>query len=144
MDTLNIKYTNALQSLETLSTALNSYEKRNQIEDTPLFSAEDQILFLRDSVIKRFEYTLDTTWKYLKEYLRVNHGTDIGSPKPIFRECKKTGLINDAETELALEMVDARNLTSHTYKEEVAEIIIASADEYRDLLEKLLKLSAPQ
>lgn len=143
MESLTIKYQNALQAVKTLTAALEIYRQRSSLVDAPLLSKEDQQIVLRDAVIKRFEYSIDTTWKYLKEYLRVQYGIEQNSPKPIFRECKKNLLLSEHEAEMALEMVDDRNLTSHTYKEEVAELVISAAPKYCSLLSELLKKTNP-
>ena len=55
------------------------------------------------------------------------------------REAKKLKILNDNETELALEMIDDRNLTSHTYHEEVAQMIFKHLRQYSDLMKKILE-----
>ena len=52
-----------------------------------------------------------------QRYLIDEEGLDITSPKGCIRASRKTGLLNEAQTSLALKMTDARNLTSHTYNE---------------------------
>ncbi len=42
------------------------------------------------------------------------------SPKAVMRSYREIGLFDDEETILALNMVNDRNLTVHTYNEEVA------------------------
>ena len=41
---------------------------------------------LRDSTIQRFEFCVDTLWKYLREYLQTNKGVvfTVVSPKSVF------------------------------------------------------------
>lgn len=95
-------------------------------------SAEDYYYkTARDSCIQRFEFSVDTFWKYLAEYIKVKHGISIvPSPKSVFREAKELGIVNDAELSELLDMVDDRNLTSHTYHEELAEKISYSIPDY--------------
>src|SRR5580692_685621 len=68
---------------------------------------------LRDSVIKRFEYSLDTLWKFLKEYLEQKYGVKVetASPKSVFRASLNNKIITDDEFEILITMTDDRNLT---------------------------------
>ena len=72
---------------------------------------------VRDSVIKRFEYTYESAWKTAKVFLNERFGKDVFSPKECFREMRRQGLLTDEETELSLTMCDDRNDIIHTYKE---------------------------
>jgi uncharacterized protein YutE (UPF0331/DUF86 family) len=65
-------------------------------------------------------------------------GVGLASPKPVIRACHENGLLNEEEARLALAMVDHRNLTSHTYNEELAQEIHAALPAYRDLLHSWL------
>ena len=139
MEQLKIRYKNLETALKSLEISVDEFElvKKSQIEDT-----KD---FIRDSVIKRFEFTLDTTWKYLKEYLEKVLGLTLVNkgPKPIFRECLKAGLLTEEETVLAIEMVDSRNLTSHIYKEEVSNFISSKVYGYFQLMKKIIEQTKP-
>lgn len=68
----------------------------------------------RDALIQRFEFSFELIWKCAKEYLYVQDGIDAASPKKVIRACREIGLLDEAETEQALKMVDDRNLTTHT------------------------------
>ena len=74
----------------------------------------------RDAAIKRFELAFDATWKAAKEFLFVHEGTDVGSPKGVIRSCREIGMFDENEAVHALQMVDDRNLTAHTYNERLA------------------------
>jgi nucleotidyltransferase substrate binding protein (TIGR01987 family) len=95
-------------------------------------------VIVRDAAIQRFEYTFETSWKLLKEYLRECEGVISNSPKSCFREALSAGLINEEQTMTCLEMADDRNLTSHTYIEEVAEQIYGRLKDYRKLMDDIL------
>jgi nucleotidyltransferase substrate binding protein (TIGR01987 family) len=88
----------------------------------------------RDAAIQRFEFTFEAIWKVAKMYLKEIEGLEIGSPKGVLRACMQVGILSDEETSLGLEMVDDRNLTSHTYNEELAISIYERLDEYVGLL----------
>lgn len=123
METLSQKYQIVVQALETLQEALHiiTLNKYEEIYAT-----------LRDSVIKRFEYSMDTFWKYLKEYLELEHKiiVSINSPKAIFRECLNLKIITQEEFEIFLDLVDDRNRTSHSYNEFIAEEISEDVKKY--------------
>lgn len=69
-------------------------------------------------LIKAFEYTYELAWNTLKDYLEFGGQTDIHGPRDVIRKAFKLGLIDDGEG--WMDMLQSRNLTSHTYREEVA------------------------
>ena len=80
--------------------------------------------FFRDSAIQRFEFTLEIAWKSIKSFLLEQEGIECRSPKGCMREFSVTGYIDADETLRLLQMVDDRNLASHTYHENIAEEIL--------------------
>ncbi|SDZ84510.1 nucleotidyltransferase substrate binding protein, HI0074 family [Thalassobacillus cyri] len=93
----------------------------------------------RDAAIQRFEFSFEASWKAAKQYLFEIEGVDVGSPKGVIRSCREVNLLKDEEAILALEMVNDRNLTVHTYNEEVAIKIYSNLHRYYDLLQKWVK-----
>jgi len=77
--------------------------------------------FLRDSTIQRFEFSVELAWKTAKRVM----GTSAQAPKDVIREMAQAGYIHDPAP--WLEAIDMRNLTSHTYKEELAERVYTFA-----------------
>lgn len=69
----------------------------------------------------------------------MKEGIVCNSPKACFRELFSIGTTNEEETMKLLEMTDDRNMTLHTYKEEVAQIIYGKLREYSTLIENILK-----
>jgi len=121
METLNLKYKDALRAIETLEE----------------ISSESFSIVVRDAAIQRFEYTFEAVWKFLKEYLKEKEGIICNSPKSCFREIFSLGLLNEEEIIKFLEMTDRRNETSHTYKEEVAQLIYNKIKDYSLLIRNL-------
>lgn len=74
--------------------------------------------FTRDSVIQRFEFTFELSWKLLKRYLEMDRPLADDSVKGVLREAFQRKLISNIEQWFAFQK--ARNLTSHTYNEETA------------------------
>lgn len=77
----------------------------------------------RDSAIQRFEFTLDLAWKTTKTFLEDSRGIRCASPKGCFKVAFAQGLIE--HDPFWLDLVDLRNDTVHTYKEELAESVFA-------------------
>ena len=94
---------------------------------------------VRDAAIQRFEYSFEAIWKTAQLVLRTRYGVELGAPKPVIRACFENGILDEAQTRLALAMTDHRNLTSHTYNEALADEIFAIIPAYRDLMAAWLK-----
>ena len=90
----------------------------------------------RDSVIQRFKYSIDTLWKFLKAYLQQDRGVliEVSSPREIFRLAQDNKLLSQEEFEIMMKCVVARNLSSHTYREEVAEDLVKMAPSCCDIM----------
>jgi nucleotidyltransferase substrate binding protein (TIGR01987 family) len=100
---------------------------------------EPYSIIVRDAAIQRFEYTFETFWKVVKNYLDVQEGIICNSPKSCFKEAFKVNLLLEEETVKILEMVDDRNLTSYTYREEVAAEIYRRIRDYWDLMDRVCR-----
>jgi nucleotidyltransferase substrate binding protein (TIGR01987 family) len=74
--------------------------------------------FLRDSVIQRFEFTHELAWKMLKLQLEAE-GLIVNTPRETMQEALQAGFIEDGN--LWSDMQKMRNLTSHTYREKLAD-----------------------
>ena len=98
---------------------------------------------VRDSVIKRFEYTFELAWKTGKVLLQEKFGVEVASPKDCFRELRNNVAISDEDAALLLEMTDDRNEIIHTYKEAIAEGLYQEIKErYFGLLQRVYKAIA--
>ena len=88
----------------------------------------------RDGLIQRFEFAFEIMWKCGKDYLLDREGLEAASPKKVIRTLREVGLFSDEETETALKMADDRNLTAHTYDEEMAVALAERIIVYERLL----------
>ena len=146
MEKLKIKYNAATKSINSLKRLLIIIEKEQNtlfLEFIDEKKQKEAIQILRDSLIQRFEYSVDTLWKYLKEYLSVKRGVIQTHPKQVFREFLRTELVSNINEDLLIDMVDARNLTSHAYKEKIAQEVSEKIPEYCKIMKILLKASKP-
>ncbi len=98
---------------------------------------EPYSVIIRDAAIQRFEYTFEAIWKLVKEYLIEREGIVCNSPKSCFREAFKMHLLNEGESMKALYMTDDRNMTTHTYHEDVAEEIYKELSGYYGLMNRI-------
>lgn len=95
---------------------------------------------VRDSVIQRFEFSFELGWKALQLYLE-HQGLEAGSPRQTFKSAFVQGIIQDEnEASLWLKMLEDRNLTSHTYHQDLAKTIFQKIT--RVYLEQLQKMNA--
>lgn len=98
------------EKLEDFSKALNRLKEaleRDQSDDIVL-----------DAVIQRFEFTYELSWKLIKAYMSYSGIADVKTPRQAFKEAFAAGLIDEGD--VWLEMLDDRNLTSHTYDQSTA------------------------
>ena len=79
----------------------------------------------------------EAAWKALKQFLFDHEGIESNTPKGCARECFKAGLLDEEETNQLLRMINDRNLSSHTYIQEVAQKIASKIPEYTCLLRKI-------
>jgi nucleotidyltransferase substrate binding protein (TIGR01987 family) len=96
----------------------------------------------RDAVVKRFEYSFEAVWKFLQAFLREREGSVAASPKSCFREALRVGLLSPEETERCLSMTEDRNLTTHTYRLAVAELVYGRAGGYLEVMRTLAERAA--
>lgn len=92
----------------------------------------------RDAAIQRFEYSFETFWKAARHYLLTAEGLQAGSPKQVMRGLHQVGILSEDETVEALNMVDDRNLTVHTYDEGKALEIFERIRKYSLLMRDVL------
>jgi nucleotidyltransferase substrate binding protein (TIGR01987 family) len=118
------------RKLDDTEKALNSLEEILKEKFSPI---------VRDATIQRFEYTFEITWKLLKDFLHFREGIVCNSPKSCFREAFSIGLLNEEETLSSLEMTDDRNLTSHTYDEELADKLYQKINNHYELMKSLFE-----
>lgn len=134
------KYDRFFQALSTLHTSLNDYHNLDKIIDPSHPRFYDLSQALRDSVIKRFEFSLDLFWKYLRLYLELKHGVTAGGPKDVARQCVDIGVLSPEHGEQILAMIEDRNQTSHIYREEIADIIAKHIDDYAVIMDDVMQL----
>lgn len=112
------------KAYDTLFQAKEKTEEKISSEDFEYF---------RDSVIQRFEYTIEAWWKLLKTILENEDGIDLmPSPKNILKEAYKQKYISNLP--MYFTMIDSRNKLSHEYGIFIAQEIYPDILHYVALL----------
>ena len=137
---LQKKYTKAIDALASLQEALSNMENVGNEAQCVRKNPEIVYKIYRDSLIQRFEYTFDVTWKHLSAYLQTEgRRLPVTTPKAVFRESFKLRILSEDDVRLALQMVEQRNLTTHGYDEALIEKIRQNIPAYYELLKNILE-----
>jgi len=118
----------------SLPDRLKSFENCLQRFEEVLQKPKDE--FIRDSAIKRFELCFELCWKTLKDFL-AREGIICRSPRGCFKEAYSLGLIEDKDEWLL--MLEDRNLSVHTYSEELAEELYSHLKGHLNAMKQLLR-----
>jgi len=103
------RFDNYQRALQTLSRAVALSAER------PLSELEQQ------GLIQGFEFTHELAWNLLKDFLEAQGIAGLIGSRDAIRTAFKNGLLADGET--WMEMIKARNLSSHTYQQDLAQRI---------------------
>ena len=80
----------------------------------------------------------------MKAYLQTEHNLSANSPREVIRTGLTSKLYSEETSQELLQMLDDRNLTSHTYVEELAESIAHRIPDYsKNMSEVMTRLSRP-
>ncbi|PDW04520.1 nucleotidyltransferase substrate binding protein [Candidatus Viridilinea mediisalina] len=106
------RFKSFLKALAQLSEAVTLAQQR------PLSKLEEQ------GLIQAFEFTHELAWKTLKDFLESRGVQHLYGSKDTTRAAFKTGLIENGQA--WMDMIQSRNLTSHTYDEATATRIVSA------------------
>lgn len=132
-------FLDALQTLEEGLQLFAEYEhifaQQNSEKNRQFFTTT------RDSLIQRFEYCTDLFWKFTRSYLVEVEKMDVPmqSPRGIIRQAVKAGVFSEKESDQCMDMVEARNKTSHTYHEPMANEIAHEVQTYYELIKAMIE-----
>jgi len=113
---------------------LSSYGKAIIRLDDILKQPESE--YIRDAAIKRFEFCFELAWKAVQKTLR-KLSLDCASPKICFKESFKQGWMENENNWIAI--LSDRNLTTHTYDEELAKQVYSRLSDYVEVFSYLYK-----
>jgi nucleotidyltransferase substrate binding protein (TIGR01987 family) len=104
------RFSNYKKALATLTKGIEQYYR------TGLSDLEKQ------GIIQGFEFTHELCWKVMQDFLKDQGETNIYGSKDATRLAFNRGLITKGE--IWMNMIMDRNLTSHTYQEDISEQIL--------------------
>lgn len=99
----------------------------------------------QQGLIRAFETSFELGWNSLRDLMRARGVSDLIGSRDTLRQAFRLGLIEDGEG--WMQMVQDRNLTSHTYNQARAEQIAANIQKrylhgFRELRRRLAELEA--
>jgi len=79
----------------------------------------------KEGVVQRFEYTFELAWKTLKDYLDYSGVIfDQITPRSVIKQAFAARIIADGR--MWMEMLEQRNLMSHTYDKEIFDAVFTN------------------
>ncbi len=136
MEDLKHKYENFRKCCDALGKAI---ELQEQLESTMAGNTIAQDLFTA-GVIKHFELTYETGWKFLKTYLNIKYDYRESSPKAIFRACGDYLILPQVMVNELITLADARNETTHIYNRLLAQEVCDSIEKHYQVFGKILEI----
>ena len=95
----------------------------SQLKEAVELSGQRELSKLeKQGLIQAFEYTHEMAWNTLKDFLEERGASTLYGSKDVTREAFKKGLTENGES--WMQMIESRNMTSHTYNEETATAIV--------------------
>ena len=119
-------------SLNEFAKAVLSLEEAINLYHNSSRQSESIKKAFRDACIQRFEYCIELAWKTSMKIL----GSTVQAAKPAIREMARNNLISNPE--LWLQFIEARNESSHSYDEDVAQKVFKSIEAFHPESVKLL------
>jgi nucleotidyltransferase substrate binding protein (TIGR01987 family) len=111
-------------SLQRLSEAILEYEEAT--DETEIIKS-----MMRDSIIKRFEFTFELGWKVMKDYAEYSGYEGMAnSPRNAIRLALQMGIITETSW---MSMLESRNTMAHVYDEEEADSVMDDLMHYHNL-----------
>lgn len=117
---------------------LNNFEKAlNRLQSAvDMYQTRGLTDLEKQGMIQAFEFTHELSWKTMKDFLENRGNQDIFGSKDATRLSFTLGLIKDGE--VWMDMIKSRNLSSHTYDENIAEkLVVRIVNEYVSEFEEL-------
>lgn len=124
MEVLEKKYSSAQNALVRLGEGMERLSRGEKSGDREAF---------RDSVVKRFEFTYEAFWKFLRAYMGQKLMLDtssLGNARLVFQKARTENILSETEFAMCMRMIEDRNQTSHTYDEHFADELVERVSGY--------------
>ena len=115
---------------------LDNYQKALfQLTDAVEQHGEDSIDIIKEGIVQRFEFTHELAWKVMKDFLEYEGYQNITGSRSATKEAFNKGLIEEGQ--IWMNMLESRNKTVHTYKQNILDSEFAKIiDQYLPLFHK--------
>ena len=112
---------NALRWVQRLD---NFKDALSELQEALSLSRERNLTKLeKQGLIQAFEFTHELAWNVMKDYFEYQGATQLVSgSRDATREAFQRGLVQKGD--IWMEMIKSRNLTSHTYHQQISEQIV--------------------
>ena len=110
-----------------------------QLEGALAVPADSDLI--KAGCIQYFEFCFELSWKLLQS-LVIDQGLSSYGPKNAIRVAAQAGIIDNPAA--WLKMLDARNLTTHVYKEKTADEVYKQIKHFPPLVDQLLSAASAQ
>lgn len=128
-DNLDVRW---IQRLDNYKRAFNQLSEAIELLSQRLLSNLE-----KQGLIQAFEYTHELSWNLLKDFLEDRGNKGIYGSKDTVKAAFKWGLLENGT--VWMQMIESRNLTSHTYDENTADKIVSLVQNmYFEEFKKLL------
>ncbi len=131
---MNLYFNNLAKSIKALERVIKT-TNRLDASDADLQEA------VRAGVIQNFEVVYEQSWKMMERWLEENVGTvyvNVRTRRELFRRAAESLIITDVDR--WMEYHEARNRTSHTYDEDIAQSVFEEAIEFVHDAKRLLRI----
>lgn len=109
---MKTKIKNSISNFET------AYSKLEEYLALPIENDRD-----RAGIIKAFEFTFELAWKTFQK-IAIDEGLEAGGPKSSLKQAFKMNIIQNEAESIWLQMLEDRNLMSHTYRDTLSKIVV--------------------
>lgn len=98
--------------MSRLSERVENFNKAFDIYSDAVSEFKEEKILTHMALVQSFEIVFELAWKCLKDYLYVQ-GIDVDYPKEVIKQAFNKKTLPDGQ--LWMNMLDARNSTSHEY-----------------------------
>ncbi len=131
------KHENALKAYKALEKSIRVLKK----SATEYQKDEHDVIVA--GVIKHFELSLESTWKFLQFVLDTKYNETLKHPRDIIRKCYEVTLLPQEVTDKLLNLYTYRNNTVHVYDQSQADEFCREIEEHYKAIGKVFKLLTP-
>ncbi len=147
METIEKKYDNVKKALQRLGESLSYFTHAKEKHLKLQLSSDEDIEYTvaRDSIVQRFEFSVELFWKYLRLYLEEHEKVELeeNTPRAVIRSGCQARILTEEQANSCMRMIASRNLTCHIYKEEIAEQLARDIPQHWTLLKELVARIQP-